>query len=144
MKRDRLRERIGEWEQEQRSILNGFTLTFAKGYSNHKSGYANIKACSDSEVEGAVYLITEHQFRKLDAYEGVGLGVYRRRPVDVETGGKSIHATTYEMNKEVCLLRPSVDYLNLVLDVLREHGHAESIIKKVEEIAKENGGKSLT
>jgi hypothetical protein len=40
LKRDTLRERIGEWKQEQRSILKGFTLTFAKGYSNNESGYA--------------------------------------------------------------------------------------------------------
>jgi len=39
------------------------------------------------------------------------------------------------MNKEVCSLRPSVDYLNLVLDGLREHGYDESTIKKVEAIA---------
>jgi gamma-glutamylcyclotransferase (GGCT)/AIG2-like uncharacterized protein YtfP len=135
LKRDRLRERIGEWKQEQRAILKGFSLTFAKGYSNHESGYANIKACSDNEVEGAVYLITEDQFIKLDAKEGVGLGVYRMRPVYVETDGKRIPATTYEMNKEVCTLRPSADYLNLVLDGLKEHGYAESTIKKVEAIA---------
>jgi hypothetical protein len=39
------------------------------------------------------------------------------------------------MNKEVCSLRPSVDYLNLVIDGLREHGYDESTIKKVEAIA---------
>jgi len=69
LKRDRLRERIGEWKQEQKAILKDFTLTFAKGYINHESGKANIKACSDNEVEGAVYLITEDQFIKLDAKE---------------------------------------------------------------------------
>ncbi len=136
LKRDRLRERIGPWKQEQRALLKGFVLTFAKGYSNHESGYANIKACSETQVEGAVYLIAEDQFRDLDRCEGVALGVYRRRSVIVETDGKSIPATTYEMNKEVCSLRPSADYLNLVLDGLREHGYAEIIIKKVEETAK--------
>ena len=136
LKRDRLRERIGEWKQEQRAILKGFALTFAKGYSNHESGYANIKACSETQVEGAVYLITEDQFRDLDRCEGVALGVYRRRLVDVETNGKLIAATAYDMNKEICSLRPSAKYLNYILDGLREHGYAESIIKKVEETAK--------
>jgi gamma-glutamylcyclotransferase (GGCT)/AIG2-like uncharacterized protein YtfP len=135
LKRHMLEERIGEWKEEQRAILKGFTLSFAKGYRNHESGYANIKECLGSEVEGAVYLISEDQFRKLDDYEGVALGVYRRRVVSAVTEWNLKCATTYEMNKEVCSLRPSVDYLSLVLDGLREHGYDESTVKKVEAIA---------
>jgi gamma-glutamylcyclotransferase (GGCT)/AIG2-like uncharacterized protein YtfP len=138
LKRHMLEERIGEWKEEQRAILKDFTLSFAKGYSNHESGYANIKECSGSEVEGAVYLISEDQLGKLDYYEGVALGVYRRRLVNAVTEWNLIPATTYEMNKEVCSLRPSVDYLNLVLDGLREHGYDESTIKKVEALAARN------
>ena len=132
LKRHMLKERIGEWKEEQRAILKGFTLSFAKGNRNHQTGYANIKECLGSEVEGAVYLISEDQFKKLDYYEGAALGVYRRRVVGVVTEFKLICVTTYEMNKEVCSLRPSADYLTLVLDGLREHGYAESTIKKVE------------
>lgn len=131
LKRDRLKQRVGEWKQEQCAVLRNFTLTFAKGYDKHKSGYANIKPSPDRQVEGVVYLITEYQFKKLDTYEGVALGVYRRRPICIEIGGKILPAITYEMNKELCLLSPSSDYLNLVLDGLREHGYNENIIKKV-------------
>ena len=135
LKRERLRRRIGEWKGEQSTVLNDFTLTFAKGYDNHKSGYANIKPCANSQVEGAVYLISEDQFKTLDGYEGVASGVYKRRQVFVEVDGAPTPATTYEMNKQLCLLRPSTDYLNLVLDGLKEHGYAESTINKVEAIA---------
>jgi len=135
LKRYMLKERIGEWKEEQRAILKGFALSFAKGYRNHESGYANIKECSGSEVEGVAYLISEDQFRKLDYYEGVALGVYRRRLVGAVTEWKLLPVTIYEMNREVCSLRPSVDYLNLVIDGLREHGYDESTIKKVEAIA---------
>lgn len=135
LKRHMLKERIGEWKEEQRAILKGFTLSFAKGYRNHQTGYANIKECLGSEVEGAVYLISEDQFRKIDYYEGAALGIYKRRVVGVVTEFKLICAMTYDMNKEVCPLRPSADYLNLVIDGLRDHGYDESTIKKVEAIA---------
>ncbi len=136
LKRERLRQRIGEWKQEQCAILKGFILHFAKGYDRHKSGYANIKPCLNSQVEGAVYLISEKQFKKLDAYEGVVLRVYRRKTVCVETDERPLHAVTYEMNKELSLLNPSPDYLNLILDGLREHGYNENVIKKVQEYSR--------
>ncbi len=88
LKRHMLKERIGDWKEEQRAILKGFALSFAKGDRNHESGYANIKECSGSEVEGAAYLISEDQFRKLDYYEGVALGVYKRRLVGAVTEWK--------------------------------------------------------
>jgi gamma-glutamylcyclotransferase (GGCT)/AIG2-like uncharacterized protein YtfP len=84
LKRDRLKQRIGESKQEQPAILKDFILTCAKAYDKHKSGCANIRPCPNSQVEGAIYLITENQLGRLDSYEGVGLGVYRRRAVNVE------------------------------------------------------------
>jgi gamma-glutamylcyclotransferase (GGCT)/AIG2-like uncharacterized protein YtfP len=116
LKRSHLRKIIGEWKQEHCAVLKNFTLSFAKGYSKYKSGFANIKPHPDMQVEGVAYLITEHQFKKLDAYEEVGLGVYRREPVIVETNVDSFSATTYEMNKEICLLSPSSYYLKIVLN----------------------------
>jgi len=39
------------------------------------------------------------------------------------------------MVKEICPLRPSTDYLNLILQGLREHGYDESTIREVKEVA---------
>jgi len=131
LKKERLRCRVGEWKKEQKASLRGYILTFAKGYDGHTSGKANIKSNSNSEVKGIVYLITEKQFCKLDACEGVCKGVYRRTPVTVESEGKSVPATTYTMVKEICPLKPSADYLDLILEGLREHGYDENSIEEV-------------
>jgi cation transport regulator ChaC len=135
LKREWLRSRIGEWKQECKAILRGYRLTFAKGYYLHTSGKANIKLDPSSEVKGVIYLITENQLNKLDRWEGVNKGVYKRKPVNVESEGKLIPAITYEMVKEICPLRPSQDYLNLILEGLKEHGYDESVIKEVKKIA---------
>jgi gamma-glutamylcyclotransferase len=134
LQRARLRERIGGWTKEQTAILKGYKLKFAKGYIGHESGRANIEPNLASEVKGAIYLITEDQFRKLDGREGARIGVYRRAPVSVESEGKQVSATTYEMKEEICALKPSTDYLNLVLDGLREHGYDENVINEVKNI----------
>ena len=134
LKRSHLRKIIGEWKQEHCAVLKNFALSFAKGYSKYQSGYANIKPHPDKQVEGVAYLITEQQFKKLDAYEDVGLGVYRRAPVIVETNDDSFSATTYEMNKEICLLPPSSNYLKTVLHGLKEHGYDHNVIKKVRDL----------
>ena len=135
LKRSHLKKIIGEWKHEHCAVLKNFTLSFAKGYGKYNSGYANIKPHPDTQVEGVAYLITEQQFKKLDAYEEVGLGVYRRASVIVETNVDSFSATTYKMNKEICLLPPSSNYLKIVLNGLREHGYNRYIIKKVRDLS---------
>lgn len=135
LKRSHLRNIIGEWKQEHCAVLKNFALSFAKGYCRYKSGYANIKPHPGMQVEGVAYLITEQQFKKLDVYEEVGLDVYRRALVIIETNEDSFSATTYEMNKEICLLPPCSNYLKMVLNGLREHGYNKNIIKKVRDLS---------
>ena len=137
LKKDRLRSRIGDWKQEQKALLRGYKLTFAKGFGSHTSGKANIKSDSGSQVEGAIYLITKEQFKKLDKYEGVEIGVYKRITINVELDGKLMPVTTYVMVKEICPLRPSAEYLDLILEGFMEHGYKQSTIRKVKEIARD-------
>jgi len=42
-----------------------------------------------------------------------------------------VPATTYTMVKEICPLKPSADYLDLILEGLREHGYDENSIEEV-------------
>lgn len=135
LSRAQLKKRIGEWMEEHRAILKGFRLTFAKGYSGHTSGKANIKPDPDGDVKGVIYLVTESQLSKLDRYEGVGRGVYKREQVNVESQGKLLPAITYVMVRELCRLKPSDDYLDLILKGLEEHGYGQEVIEEVRKIA---------
>jgi len=135
LKKDRLKKRVGQWKKDQKATLKGHRLTFTKGYYGHESGKANIKASPSDEVEGAVYLISEVQFRKLDIEEGVKRGVYKRILVEVESNRETLEAQTYVMIKEICSLKPSPEYLYSIIEGLKEHGYGANIIDKVLKIA---------
>ena len=59
-------------------------------------GYAHVEPCEGEWVEGALYLVTEEQLRKLDKYEGVPR-CYKRSAVKVWNidRGEWIDAVTY-------------------------------------------------
>jgi len=135
LKTSRLRDRIGKWERDQKAILRGYKRTFAKGYYDHKSGKANIRQSDNDIVEGAIYLITEEQLKKLDLKEGVEKCVYKRMPVNVESSGEKIEAQTYVMSNEICTLKPSKEYLNLIIEGLEEHCYGPDVVEKVKAIA---------
>jgi len=121
--------------EEHNATLKGFRLMFAKGYSGHASGKADIKPDPSGEVKGVIYLVTESQLSKLDKCEGVSMGVYRRKRVNVESEGKIVSTTTYVMVREICPLKPSDDYLKHILKGLEEHGYSNEIIEEVRKIA---------
>jgi len=135
LSKERLRRRIGEWMEEHNATLKGFRLTFAKSYSGHTSGKADIKPDPSGEVKGVIYSVTESQLSKLDKYEGVGIGVYRRKRVNVESEGKLVSATTYVMVREICPLKPSNEYLEHILKGLEEHGYSKEVMEEVRKIA---------
>jgi cation transport regulator ChaC len=129
LKRERLKKRIGKWRKERKAILRDYELVFGKGWGGHFTGKANIQKKPKGRVEGVIYLVTEQQLKKLDRREGVPW-VYERITVKVESEGERIPAETYRMVEMMCPLKPSRDYLDLVLDGLREHGYDESVIEK--------------
>lgn len=135
LKKNRLKERIGHWKKDQKATLNGYRLTFAKRYCGHKNGKANIKKGPTGKVEGAICLISEDQFKKLDIKEGARIGVYKRIPVQVESRGETLNAQTYVMTREIYSSRPSPEYLYLITEGLKEHGYGSDVIDKVNRIA---------
>jgi hypothetical protein len=65
--------------EEHNATLKGFRLTFAKGYSGHASGKADIKPDPSGEFKGVIYLVTESQLSKLDKFEGVSMGGLQKK-----------------------------------------------------------------
>ena len=66
--------------------------------------YADIDFVSGSTVEGVLYLISEANLARLDAYEGYPK-VYRRLWLEVEFDGGSYQAITYEMSRWTKFIR---------------------------------------
>ena len=71
--------------------------------------YADIDFQEGGEVYGVLYLITEQHLRSLDAHEGYPK-IYRRMWLDVEFGGETYQAVTYEMTSAIKAARDGKPY----------------------------------
>ena len=73
--------------------------------------------------------------RKLDGFEGVTLGIYRRFITKVMMDSREIDAITYIRTADTPYRAPDQSYLDLILQGLAEHGYPESVISEVRAIA---------
>ena len=79
------------------------------------TGAGNIRPQKSSVVYGALYTLEEGGLDKLDVFEWVDRGCYRRQNVTVETlDGERVEATTYVVTEDFYEegLLPRRDYLN--------------------------------
>src|SRR3990167_5459137 len=66
------------------AVLHGFERDELPGF-----GHPIVVEAEDASVEGRIYrLLSAEDFRRLDHYEGVPEGLYRRAPVRVVAGGR--------------------------------------------------------
>ncbi len=117
---DRLRmaRRGAIWEHAQRGILNNYELDFAKEANiSSGEGYATIKESKGKRVEGIIYRLEDKDMaKKLDAFEGVELGQYKRIEIKVLLkSGKTARCFTYIACKRFKGLLPSKNYINHIL-----------------------------
>lgn len=119
---DRKEERTGTIRQALRCRLNGYRLAFNKR-AGDGSVYANIIPDEKSEVWGVAYLCDEAAMRKLDKKEGVAGGHYVRANVVVNASDRLLECVTYIAGPNyVCDEGiPARDYLQLILDGVRDH-----------------------
>ena len=102
-----------------------FTVRVAAKLPEHKMSFSfrrpdgcgsgNIRPKKNSVVYGALYTLDEGGLDKLDMFEMVDQGCYRRQQVTVETlDGQMVEATTYVVTEEFYQegLVPRRDYLN--------------------------------
>ncbi len=121
----RLKERIGEWRERKRALLEGYRLSF-------REGVADIEEDKKGKVYGALYLISEEQLKKLDDYEGKK---YTKIKVKAKTEDGEVLALTYYMKEKKKFRRPNPLYLNIVLEGLMEQGYSDEVINQVKRIA---------
>jgi len=128
---DRLRERIGEWQDDRRATLKDYRLTF------DSRGKADILEQRGGRVWGAVYKVTEAQLKVLDRFECVHGGIYKRVSVNVECDGKTEPAIAYVKIERTSFHPPDDDYLNHILRGLKQHGYDEVTIEMIRAIARQ-------
>ncbi len=71
MSEEQIRERLGREVIGEKGMLNGFELIFKKqAYKKPGISYANIINKEGSEVQGAIYKISEEELAEIDRKEG--------------------------------------------------------------------------
>ena len=99
------------------------------------TGKANIVWDPTGVVWGVIYRCTSDELNKMDPYEGVAGGHYRRLQVQVQSeDGEGIQATTYVAGNSFLddSLVPSEQYLKTVLRGAREQGFPIDYIHEIE------------
>jgi AIG2 family protein len=116
----------------QAGRLQGWRLVFDKPpLVPVGESFANIVLDPAAEVLGVLYEISPADLEHVDLTEGVLIGNYRRVPVPVEPLGDAataVEAFTLTSERRDSSLRPSIRYLQALVEGAREHGLPESYV----------------
>jgi hypothetical protein len=128
----RIRHRLG-WSPSRIAVtLQDYLLAFNKQSAD--GGKANIKVSSGDEVEGILYFVKEDDLLTMDTYEGVAEQQYKRLDIEViDLSGRHIPAVAYVALNTGPETRPSVEYLNYLLE--GEHLLSQEYVSRLEDIA---------
>lgn len=94
-------ERVGPYIVHAVGTAPGYKLAFA-GHSRRWNGpVATLVKAARSAAPIVVYSLDADQMETMDANEGVGIGVYRRETIKVDTGIGKVNAVVYLHNSPV-------------------------------------------
>lgn len=103
--------------------LDDYRLCFNIPVGPGERGVANVVQEAGARTHGVLYQLSTDDFDRLDGTEGVSFGLYQRVPVTVVTGQHGvIEAWTYQSTVITDGRKPSLRYIQLLLDGARENG----------------------
>lgn len=126
----RLRDRVGNWQDAKKGILENYELTF------DSRGRADAIEKPGGRVFGVLYLLTDEQLKTLGEYEGVHSGFYKREGVKVKVNGRLVNAIAYVKVMKTYFSTPPAEYLELIITGLKEHSFDETVIEEVKKVAR--------
>lgn len=103
--------------------LDGYRLCFNIPVGPGERGVANLLREVGARTHGVLYQLSIDDFDRLDGTEGVSFGLYQRVPVSIVTAQHGvIEAWTYQSTAITDGRKPSLRYIQLLLDGARENG----------------------
>lgn len=112
----RLEERGINWLTRKKGVLKGYKFIInKKSQKNPNIGFANIIKDENSQVEGLIYEISDEDILKLDKFEGVTTGHYRRENHNINGYDCAVYIANDEWTSESELLT-SEEYKNYILE----------------------------
>jgi len=133
--------RTGIIREAKVACLHGYDFAFNKR-SRSRTGCANIVQRGDTTVWGVIYRCSPSALKKLDGYEGVDGGDYSRVTIRVQCrSGEEVDAVTYIAGDSFVdgTVKPSAEYLQMVLRGARHHGLPDAYVRRIERAALEAG-----
>jgi len=137
---DQKEERTGRIRETLLCRLPGYRLVFNKRSHGDGTARANIIEDRAKEVWGVAYLCDEAAMTKMDEYEGVAGGHYRRQEVQVIIASvrMRLDAMTYVAGEEFLCPEgePSSEYLDQILEGARKQGLPDDYIEQIDLLAR--------
>jgi cation transport regulator ChaC len=106
----------------RRARLDGYRLCFSLPVGPGERGVANVEIIAGAHIWGVAYLLDVSECDRLDRTEGVPGGLYERTPVVLCVDEERVKAFTYRSAFASAGRKPSLRYLDLLLDGARRHG----------------------
>ncbi|MBE9483118.1 MAG: gamma-glutamylcyclotransferase [Chloroflexi bacterium] len=104
------------------ATLPNYKLVFVGWSRQWRGGVANIKPFRGEKVLGAIYEVSDKDWKRLDSYEG-SPGNYSRFNITVfDEDGEPIKAITYVKSGQFEETPPSKEYLSIVQQGYRDWG----------------------
>ena len=122
----------------------GWELCFPRRSQKRKGGVASIRKADDSSVWGVIFGVTPRDLQRLDGFEGVALGSYRRDRIDVKNQeGIPYKVWTYFANPQGGeKYRPHEDYMELLIKGAKYFELPGDYIGKLKSIKTKKGRKT--
>ncbi len=100
--------------------LAGYRFDFTRHSERRDGGVADILEKPDSEVWGVVYEVSETEMEALDRKEGVAVGAYNRKQVEILTiDDETIPVLTYSVVPKDGPFAPTSKYMGLIISGAR-------------------------
>jgi len=117
-----MRERCQDSNPIFAATLYNYKLVFAGWSRQWRGGVASIKASKGDKVRGAVYEVSETDFKRLDKHEGCP-GNYNRLNVIVNNeDGEPVEAITYIKAGRIEETPPSKEYVTIMQQGYKDWG----------------------
>jgi oligopeptide transport system permease protein len=138
LKASQMQARIGRVPAGSIARLPGYRLAFNTSDADQKEIFANIMPDDGNSVWGVIYECDEAELKKLDEYEDVDSGHYRRGPVMVVTPAQEhLEAMAYfACQDRLCGEgQPSARYSLKIVSGARQHGLPAEYVHRIETLA---------
>lgn len=124
---DQMEKRCPESRLVEKAVLEKYTLAFTTYSTKRNCGCADLVAIEGHEVWGLIYELSDADLKSLDKHEGAN---YRRIEVSVvNENGDTKKALTYVVITQRFDLKPSKDYLGIIMKGANDFNFPESYKK---------------